>query len=112
MKLSIHKVGIAAVLLCTGAVSSPASAHFKLLKPVSWLVEDDTGNPQKVSPCGAGEDDASATKTGTVTTYKAGEKITVEWVDTIAHPGYFRIAVAAKRGDLKDPPIKQGADCS
>ena len=34
-------------------VAAPAvNAHFKLLEPASWLVEDDRGDPQKLFPCG------------------------------------------------------------
>jgi hypothetical protein len=36
----------------------------------------------------------------------------VTWVDTIAHPGHFRIALAENRTDLKDPTIQQDSFCS
>ena len=36
-----------------GALATPVvNAHFKLLEPASWLVEDDKGDPQKLAPCG------------------------------------------------------------
>ena len=36
------------------ALTVPAvtSAHFKLVEPASWLIEDDRGDPQKAGPCG------------------------------------------------------------
>lgn len=98
-------------LLGTLGVTSSASAHFKLTSPASWLKEDAQGNPQKVSPCGVAEGTTTGLS-GEVTTYHAGETIMVEWTDTIAHPGHFRIALAEDRKDLKDPDIKQDAQCS
>ncbi|HEY6880017.1 MAG TPA: SCE4755 family polysaccharide monooxygenase-like protein, partial [Polyangiales bacterium] len=112
MRLTALQIGCAAALLSSSLSSSPASAHFRLLKPAPWVTEDGLGNPQKASPCGVAKGDNSAPVTGAVTTFKAGETITVEWVDTIAHPGYFRIALAADRDELKDPTVKQGFDCS
>ena len=35
-----------------GTVVPFASAHFKLLEPASWLMENDLGDPQKLGPCG------------------------------------------------------------
>ena len=34
------------------ALSTITQAHFKLLEPASWLIEDDRGDPQKAGPCG------------------------------------------------------------
>ncbi len=95
-------------------ISGSASAHFRLLKPASWLNEDKNGGPQKGSPCGIGgfDEPSPIPISGAVTTYKAGETITVEWVDTIPHPGYYRIALAKDRADLKDPTIAQDIACS
>ena len=38
-------------------VALPAQAHFKLLKPTSWLNEGSDGSPQKKGPCGNGGSD-------------------------------------------------------
>ena len=32
-------------------------AHFKLMEPASWLIEDDRGDPQKSGPCGGSNTD-------------------------------------------------------
>jgi hypothetical protein len=50
MKRSVVRlVGCAALL----AVAPTAMyAHFRLLEPASWLVEDARGDPQKAGPCG------------------------------------------------------------
>jgi MYXO-CTERM domain-containing protein len=45
-------------------------------------------------------------ETGEVTTFRAGEEITVEWEETIGHPGHFRIAVARDRDDLFVPEVE------
>jgi len=39
-----------AVLLA--AVPTAVNAHFRLLEPASWLIEDARGDPQKAGPCG------------------------------------------------------------
>jgi hypothetical protein len=107
-------------LLCT----LPASAHFKLLRPASWLNEDPSGGPQKGSPCGPGnsrplfgDDIQPIPVSGAVSTFHAGETITVQWQETIYHPGYFRISIApteaaaATTADFPDPPLTDLQDC-
>jgi hypothetical protein len=40
-------------VMMLGAAAAPVvHAHFKLLEPASWVVEDDKGDPQKLAPCG------------------------------------------------------------
>ena len=54
------------------AMTSGASAHFKLLTPPSWLVTNDLGDPQKAGPCGGdpkpGANDAILSKAVTKVT--------------------------------------------
>ncbi len=108
----------AGVALITFTVAGTASAHFKLTNPPSWLKEDPAvvggGGPQKGSPCGPGGiDDVKPIPTsGIVTDFHVGQTIELDWVDTIAHPGYFRIALAQDRTQLKDPTITQDASCN
>lgn len=85
------------------AVSASASAHIKMLKPTPWVTTDTLGNPQKVGPCGTAN--AGSAATNEVTTFTAGEEITVEWTETIDHPGHYRIALAKDRSELKDPDL-------
>lgn len=88
--------------LCTTLlVARDASAHFKLDYPEPWTNEDFLGDPQKDTPCG-GE---GGTPSGVVTTFRPGQTITVEWSETIYHPGHFRIALSANRADFIDPAI-------
>jgi MYXO-CTERM domain-containing protein len=116
MKTTLRLLG--GVLLATAMFpQSAAKAHIKMLQPAPWIVEDDGvggfggGNPQKAGPCGPGANDAKML-TNTVTTFKAGETITVKWSETIAHPGYFRISLAENRADLLDPSLKFDSNCN
>jgi hypothetical protein len=105
-------------LLVAFTFTKPAAAHFKLTAPPSWLKEVPDaiggGGPQKGSPCGPGgiDDKQPIPTSGIVTDFHAGDKVELDWVDTVAHPGYFRIALAENRSDLKDPTITQDASCS
>ena len=48
-------------LLIVGAVALLAptvtEAHFKLVEPAPWIVENQRGDPQKAGPCGGSNDD-------------------------------------------------------
>jgi hypothetical protein len=107
-------------LLCT----TNARAHFTLLQPTSWLKEDAMGSPQKGSPCGPGNtrpfigDDVQPIPVSeAVTTFHAGETITVAWRETVYHPGYFRISLAktgaadATSTNFPDPALSDPANC-
>jgi hypothetical protein len=116
MKNTRELSGALVLLLITAA--RPAAAHFTLTKPTSWLKEDPAalggGGPQKGSPCGPGglDDVKPIPVSGAVTDFHVGETIEVTWTDTVAHPGHFRIALAANRGDLKNPTIVQDTSCN
>lgn len=62
--------------------ASAADAHIALRSPAPRSAD------QKAGPCGA----AGSTRGATVATYTPGETITVEWDETVDHPGHFRIA--------------------
>ena len=110
---------VATALVLLGCFNAaPASAHFKLLKPASWLKEDATGGPQKGSPCGPGNsgflgDDVQPVPTsGMITEFKAGEEIDIELDETIPHPGYFRVAIAKDRSEFTIPPVDNPSSCA
>jgi hypothetical protein len=109
-----------ALLLC----AAHAHAHFKLLKPASWLNEDQLGGPQKGSPCGPGnsrpfigDDMQPVPASNAVTTFHAGETIMVELEETVYHPGYYRISVAptsaakATTKEFPDPALTDPQEC-
>jgi hypothetical protein len=83
-----------------------AHAHIALVSPAPAIIEDGTGDPQKSAPCG-GE---GGTPSGIVTTFAPGQTITVEWVETVYHPGHFRIAFAADRSQFQDPMVTLDAN--
>jgi uncharacterized protein (TIGR03382 family) len=75
------------------------------------LMTDAVGDPQKPTPCGG-----PGTATNIVTTFHAGQTITVTWVEAIAHSGHFRIAFApvapsaATATVLPDPVVTEYTD--
>lgn len=78
-----------------------AEAHFKLdaielsptdiKMPVSWMSQDSSGGPQKTGPCG---NEGGGTKSSVVTDLKGTQTISVDVESTIAHKGWWRIALA------------------
>jgi hypothetical protein len=70
-----------------------AHAHFKLIEPASWIVEDDRGDPQKMSPCG-GAGNNPGTPTNAVTKVQGNSKLHLKIEETIYHPGHYRVALA------------------
>jgi hypothetical protein len=76
------------------AVPIVAQAHFKLLEPASWIVEDQRlGDPQKAAPCGGTNSDAG-TPSNVVNKATGGEKVHIKVTETIYHPGHYRIALS------------------
>src|SRR5215831_18337125 len=67
------------------ALSLPgaAQAHIQLVSPTPRYLD------LKLPPCGRGASDA---RTSNVTTFRPGETITVTWIETIDHPGHYRIS--------------------
>jgi MYXO-CTERM domain-containing protein len=74
--------------LCVFA--SPALAHFILETPAASFEQNLLGDPQKAPPCG---EVSGSTPTGVVTTYVAGQTITIRLSETIFHPGHYRVAL-------------------
>lgn len=83
--------------LLSGAILAFAPAvmhaHFKLIEPASWLIEDDRGDPQKAGPCGGTNTDWGK-PTYAVTQATGGSKLHVKVQETIYHPGFYRVALA------------------
>ena len=91
--------------------STAARAHFILQSPAAVSEQGPLGDPQKAPPCG---DDGSAVATGMVTSYKAGDVVTITIDETIFHPGHYRIALAINYiSELPDdPPVTpNNTDC-
>ena len=92
------------VAVLTMAVQAGTQAHFKLVEPASWLVENERGDPQKAGPCG-GTTANPGTPTGAITELTGGSMLHVHVKETVYHPGFYRIALAVlDRAELpKDP---------
>jgi uncharacterized protein (TIGR03382 family) len=88
-------------LALLGLSGSVAQAHIHLLKPLS---RTDDLTKLKEQHCG----DPLQTRTTRVTTFKPGETITVEWKETINHPGWFRIAFQPNGEVFGIPPASNG----
>ena len=91
MKRSVVRlVGCAALLASAPTVMY---AHFRLLEPASWLVEDARGDPQKAGPCGGTNADWGK-PSYIVTKVTGGQKLHIKVQETIYHPGHYRVALA------------------
>jgi hypothetical protein len=96
--------------LAVALVALPAGtyAHFKLLEPASWIMEDaQRGDPQKLGPCG-GDPKGQNEKlvTSTVSKIMGGSKIHLKIQETIYHPGHYRVALAVNsRNELPPDPM-------
>ena len=92
-------------VLLAGLAPAFANAHFKLLEPASWLVEDTRGDPQKLGPCG-GTSANAGTPTGVVGAATGGSKLHIKLQETIYHPGFYRVSLAVKsREELPPDPV-------
>jgi hypothetical protein len=70
-----------------------SQAHFQLLAPTSWLVENALGDPQKAAPCGGTNLDYGK-PTYAVTEVKGGTSLHIKVKETVFHPGHYRVALA------------------
>ncbi len=99
--VSAFAVGAALVLVAT-----PASAHFDLMSPASWSVDNlSDGTPEKLGPCGnegkpvLAKDDAGQP---IVTAVQEGGMITVSIMEVVFHPGHYRISLSTAWADAGD----------
>jgi hypothetical protein len=102
MKASMRVwLGVVAV---AAALPMQADAHFTLMEPASWLVQNRLGDPQKAAPCGGTSADPG-TPTMTVTPVTGGSKLHIKVQETVFHPGHYRVALAMNsRAELPPDP--------
>jgi hypothetical protein len=83
----------------------PASAHFTLVAPASWIVETNAlGDPQKLAPCG-GTSQNPGTPSGALTDVIGGSALHIKLRETVFHPGHYRVALAVNsRSELPADP--------
>jgi uncharacterized protein (TIGR03382 family) len=80
-----------------------AEAHIHLTKPTPRT--DSLQGDQKDQHCGVANQQRNPAR---VSTFKPGDTITVEWMETIQHPGYFRIAFQPAGAVFSIPPATAG----
>ena len=85
------------ILLALGVVALAAptatDAHFKLVEPAPWIIENERGDPQKAGPCGGSNSDWG-TASNIVTKVVGGSMLPLKILETIYHPGHYRVALA------------------
>ena len=86
-------VGLVTVGLLVATVPATVRAHFRLLEPASWIVENERGDPQKAGPCGGTNTDWGK-PTYVVGKVTGGQKLHIKVQETIYHPGHYRVALA------------------
>src|SRR5215217_1819262 len=91
MRVFVRLGMVSAVLVV--AVPVLTHAHFKLVEPASWILEDDRGDPQKGFPCGGSNTDYGKPSYA-VTQAVGGSKLHLKLQETIYHPGHYRVAMA------------------
>lgn len=79
------------------------AAHIHLTTPQSRT--DMLTGDQKEQHCGV----ANQTRTTRITTYQPGQTVMVSWMETINHPGYYRIAFQPNGNEFPIPPAGAGA---
>ena len=85
---------VVAGLFITGEPGE-ASAHTRLTSPTPRSDSDGL----KTGPCG------NVARTGTPMTVNAGDTVNVAWLETINHPGFYRIALSLSGDDGFDDNI-------
>jgi hypothetical protein len=93
-----------AAVAMAGILPVSADAHFVLLEPASWLIENKLGDPQKMGPCGGTLADAG-TPSNLMSEARGGQKLHIKVQESIFHPGHYRIALAVNsRAELPPDP--------
>lgn len=94
--------------LLSAVISTTALAHFTLESPAAVFNQGIVGDPQKAPPCGS---DSSAVATNAITTYEAGQTVTIRINEKIFHPGHYRVSLGLTGPqDLpEEPPVTAGS---
>ncbi len=83
-----------------------AQAHFELVAPACYSMQDSSGLPQKSAPCGQADPGTPVQMSGAVTTLYQGQSFTLTIDEKVFHPGHYRVAIAADQSSLPmDPSV-------
>jgi hypothetical protein len=102
----ITALGVGTILVAGASADSdvPVPApHFRLLEPISWLVENERGDPQKTGPCGGTNTDWGK-PSNVVNEATGGQMLHIKLEETVYHPGHYRVALAATPHELPPDP--------
>ena len=97
-------------VLIAASFAPRTDAHFRLLEPASWLVEDMRGDPQKLAPCGspltAAANQPPVPLSNVIGKAVGGSKLHLKVQETIYHPGHYRVALSVNsRAELPPDPM-------
>jgi hypothetical protein len=84
---------VLAVMAVVGVLPLVAAAHFQLLAPASWIIENDRGDPQKSGPCGGSNTDWGK-PSNMIGQAVGGAMLHIKVRETVYHPGHYRVALA------------------
>src|SRR5689334_8501331 len=82
-----------AAVAVAGVLPVATDAHFVLVEPSSTLLQNERGDPPKLGPCGGASADPR-TGTNVVGKVQGGQKLHLKVMETIYHPGHYRVALA------------------
>jgi len=105
--------GLGVVVLTSSAHQTEVPAptpHFRLIEPLSWIIENQRGDPQKGGPCGGTNNDWG-TPSYAVNQARGGSMLHLKVEETIYHPGHYRVALAVNSPlELPADPETQTVD--
>jgi len=96
----MKRLAACALLSALLGLTPAVHAHFKLLEPASWIVENERGDPQKAAPCGA---DPKAEMSKAVGKATGASMLHLKLLETIYHPGHYRVALSVNSRDELPP---------
>jgi hypothetical protein len=82
-----------AVAMLIIAMPTGVYGHFRLIEPVSWLIENERGDPQKAGPCGVVNND-NVKRSNVITKATGGQKLRLKVQEMVYHPGHYRVSLA------------------
>ena len=98
------------VAILSSGLAGVAHAHFALEAPPAYSEQDALGLPEKSAPCGQADPGTPVVPTNVVTTFHAGDTITVTIDELIFHPGHYRVALAPDQTSLPADPVVTASD--
>lgn len=82
--------------------SASSAAHILVTEPPPRIEHDNT----KTSPCG----ENAVWGSGGIATFSPGEQVTLQWNETILHPGYFRVVLSLTGDEALTMPSEEDLD--